>query len=238
MRFLIHNTPILIKKIIKEPPFLRLCISVLSFTFLLFSLPSTAQHHLAVEVSGNGGAGWWMHNYGSTHPDTLNNRGWGRSRFRPAVGIQTNVLYQKNKWRAGIGIGYHWMFDAHLNGNNHRYNFYERIRIAPDDKTHFWNYSLIGEYNLFNNHRWELFTLHGEIGAFGSNTVHPDAERFGRRLWMVFGVKNALHLKYFDITIMGRYRNASIVPNDDLYYNEIHNIVLIGGELGLRVWLF
>ena len=197
-----------------------------------------AQNSFAIDVHTGISAGWWMHNYGSTSPDTVNNRGWARSRFRPIVGVQSDFLYKKDKWKIGIGLGYHWMFDAHINGNNHRATFAERIRIGPNKKTHFWNYSLIGEYSLFENNKLELFTLHVEIGTFGSNTVHPDKERFGRQLWTVFGVKNAIRLKYFDINVIGKYRNASIQMNDDLYYNEEHDIVGIGVDLGVTVWIF
>lgn len=209
----------------------------ITILLLLFSSFVHAQKHFAIDLGGGIGAGWWIHNYGSTSLDTANNRGWARSRLEVTQSVQGSILYRMGKWKMGASAGFHTMLDNYLDGNNHRYNLRDRIQIG-ENYVHFWNYALIGEYSLFQNERLELLTIHVQIGTFHSDTVHPDKERFGRQLWTVLGFKNTIRLKYFDIYINGRYRNASIIPNDDLYFNERHDIVTIGGDLGICIWLF
>lgn len=221
---------------LSEPFWLRQLILVL---LLLATNLTHAQHKkLAIQVETGVEIGWWIHNLGSDNPNIPNNRGWSRTGLALTSIVQGSALYQFKNARIGAAVQYSIFMDDDFRGNEQRVGNFDRIEISAGDNVYFWKYGLIAEFDLFKNKKASFLSPHLEFGTFTEDSIHPDNARFGAKYYYVLGLNTAIHYKSVDFTFLLKYDNETILMADDLYFNEINEVIGVGMNFGMRVWIF
>lgn len=193
---------------------------------------------MAIQLETGIEIGWWTHNLGSDNPNIPNNRGWSRTGLALSETVQVSVLYTFKDLKIGGGLQYSIFQDDDLRGNEQRVGNRDRIEISAGDNVYFWKYGLVGEYDIFRSEKGTFLSPHVELGLFSEDSVHPDKARFGTKYYYVLGLNTAFRFKYFDGLLLIKFDNETILMKDDLYFNEINEIVGVGLNIGLRYWIF
>jgi len=181
---------------------------------------------IELEFTSGIASGWWIYTLGT-------GAGIDRTDNVPKISFGTSVVYKPGRLGVGLGLGYSFLTDNTMEAFEDTRAQRRKYRIA-ENAVRFWEYYLVGEYDLFSNHKYRL-TPQVRAGSFNINTTHPEKDNFGNRYLFELGVLNQIRLdKKLNFTVRPFYQVLKISIKQPSLSGEKHRIYSLGLSFGVR----
>lgn len=195
------------------------------------------ERHWSVVLSLPTDITWWIHHKGSEQPGVYNTRGYERTHQKAMPGVTVSARYHYLRWSVGATYRHQYLLQDDIRGNFDGDDTYERYPIAEGEAVLFGQCGGVVQYAFYQKAHLALQAV-GELGGFYTNTVHYDRERFGRQWYWRTALEAqwSLSAQWYAEGGFG-YTTRRILPNDDAYYHEKHDIHGLGFTVGVGLRL-
>lgn len=215
--------------------FCLLCILLL-FSAPLLRAQQSREVQLHFRTAVDFGAGWWVHDLGSTQPGDPNTEGWERTHNSPVWGPTGTFIVQIERWQLGLQGSYLQLVDDDFIGTEHRTYYYDKFNISGGSVRILRAGGTLG-YHVIDRPRFALTPTLG-AGWFTMQTLHPEENNFGKRMYWRLGIAATVDLnRWLSLVILPRYDAMTIWPKER-NGKEKHQIISFGALLALQFQLY
>lgn len=181
---------------------------------------------LFLQADAGGGAGWWYYLY---QQDALLGERMDRSHLDASLSTAFRVRLQGK--RLGIALGYQLrsLRDDELVAYDDRVGFRHRIPLAePGGSVDRHCIGLNFSYAFVNKPAYQV-TAEIELGTFSLNSLHPDQDNFGQRMYRQFHLTQHIRLapRFFFLAQM-QFSRSHVWMIAPTFPGEKHQFVSVG----------
>lgn len=213
--------------------FRRSGLFLLGLLFAANVLIAQAQR-VALEVSPSGEMGWWIYDKGKDGQHL----GYDHTSLAFTGGLETRLLIRVGeKWMVGAEYAFRALVDHDMTrSESPRGNLLE-YDIASGSSVNISRLGLEAEYRLMQRAGFAV-SPYFKSGLFAIQTIHPEADNFGRKTWWEMGVNYQFSLgRGVSFLLKPRYNTMRIQPQVPKHPGEKHRLYGLGLGLGLRIFL-
>lgn len=205
------------------------------YLVLLIPFYAFPQKGFIIETSGGFGSGWWTYNKGVAQDGEP--LGWDHTSTRAFTNAGVDFIFKINTFSIGAGGEFSFFHTSSMLASDHSRRNYNKYPVA-EKRVLFSKFCLIAEYAAWTGKNFS-FSPQVKTGSFTVETIHPEKENFGFRMFFEAGAHNQFRL-FRELYLIARPSVCvmTIRSNKNGRQGERHQVFNLNFDIGLRYAIF